>query len=178
MADCKAAPATPPNATPTNKPAKSRGTREATNTAVSWSVPPPVSSPPNSWKGPTSAVPCVRWISENRARMTTPPRQPPRPVRSDGGHFVQSTRQGREHPPRPWERSWRASSQCRSCGWDYLVRDATIASTYWVIDAGPPNIQMPSERRCTLPADTNGSDFQTALSVNCSVKSPSALLVM
>lgn len=43
----------------------------------------------------------------------------------------------------------------------YFVSAATTESTYLFIDSGPPNIQMPSGSRWTLPFFTNGSDVHT-----------------
>ena len=73
--DCNAAPATP-RATPTSRPARSRGSREATSTfQVFWS-PSPRARRTRS-PTPTDEVPCTRWNAAStttpaRARTTTP----------------------------------------------------------------------------------------------------------
>ena len=160
--DWSPAPATP-SATPTSTPASSRGSREATSTFAELSVPWPITSRSRS-PAFTEDVPWVRWTAASSTTATE--RDEEHPGHADPAYRLQL---GAVASVRP--RGGQLGQEVTAC---------TVASMNCSVDIGPPNIQMPSGSRCTLPAFTNGRFFQIAFLARSSPNTspPSALEAM
>lgn len=143
--DWSSAPETP-SATPTVRPAASRGSREPTSTSSTSGRACPVTSPSRS-PSPTPDVPCVRCTAPSRTTRTPPPAM-------TATEWPRLPMIMKARPCRgPYE-----FSRSRKRQW---ARACTSSSANWAVESGPPNSQVPPFSACTCLSFTNGRLRQT-----------------